>query len=205
MIPALADTAPHVIGLAGLAGSGKSAAAAILEAVGYKRMRFAGPLKAMLRTLLYEAGVCPADATRMIEGDLKDVPAAALLGRSPRHAMISLGTEWGRYQMDCNFWAHLTQARICAAVNAGQRVVIEDVRFENEAAAILVLPPPNVGMVWRMTGRALDVKFAHESEAPLPACLVNCEIDNAGDLATLRARLLGMVGADGGVSMKSTQ
>jgi hypothetical protein len=55
---------------------------------GFARVRFAGPLKAMMAAL----GCTNAE----IDGDRKEVPCDLLGGKSPRWAMQTLGTEWGR-------------------------------------------------------------------------------------------------------------
>ena len=80
---------PRLIGFCGAAGAGKTHAATLLARDwGYSRVRFAGPLKAMLHAL----GLTEADT----DGAAKDQPADLLGGRTPRHAMQTLGTEWGR-------------------------------------------------------------------------------------------------------------
>ena len=88
---------PVLIGLCGPAGAGKSTAARhLVEHHGFVRRPFAGPLKGMLRTLLLGQGVPAGDVERMVDSDLKAVPARALDSRTPRLAMSTLGTEQGR-------------------------------------------------------------------------------------------------------------
>jgi hypothetical protein len=82
-------TAARLIALTGYAGSGKSTLADILACEhGFTVVKFAGPLKAMLRALGLDE--------REIEGDLKEQPCQLLAGHTPRRAMQTLGTEWGR-------------------------------------------------------------------------------------------------------------
>ena len=114
-----------IIGFCGPAGSGKSTAAAHLVAhYGFTRVRFAGPLKAMMRAL--------GCSEREVDGDLKETPCALLGGRTPRQAMQWLGTEWGREMIAGDLWLRAW------AVEAEQHdhVVCDDVRFPNEEAAI---------------------------------------------------------------------
>jgi len=154
------DPLVRIVGLTGAAGSGKSTAAAYLEREhGYKRMRFAAPLKDALRRILRGALLDDHTIERMIEGDLKEVPQAVLLGKTPRHAMQTLGTEWGRNCIGGLFWVNLMRHAI-GALPAGTRVVVEDVRFENEAAMIRSLG----GKVIRMEGRG-GIAGSHQSEA----------------------------------------
>lgn len=121
-----------LIGLTGRAGVGKSTAAHYLNAVhGFTRMRFAGPLKDMLRAL----GL----SERELEGDLKEKPCALLGGQTPRFAMQRLGSEWGRDLIHPELWTVILQERARALLAAGHSVCVEDVRFPNEVAAIKAL------------------------------------------------------------------
>lgn len=153
----------NLIGITGSAGSGKSTAALYLsQQHGYTHFKFAGALKEMLRTLLDLVG--ETEIERMVEGDLKEVPAASLMGNTLRHAMQTLGTEWGRDKMGADFWVDICRQRVVKALGAGERVVIDDVRFENEAAMIRSLG----GQVLRLHGRG-GIGSSHVSEAGVKA------------------------------------
>lgn len=174
-----------IIGIGGLAGSGKSTAAAYLaERHGFARVRFAGPLKAMLRAYFAEIGVGPAVTEAMIEGDLKEAPSALLAGRSPRYAMQHLGTGFGRDLMHPDFWVEAWQNAVVAAMERGAwGVVAEDCRFENEAAAVRGLG----GSVLRIERPGLQaLAGGHASEAGIAQAY---SILNDGDTDTLFARL----------------
>lgn len=123
------------IGFCGSAGAGKSTAAEhLMLRWQFQRVRFAGPLKAMMLAL----GLDPAQ----VDGDRKEEPSALLCGRTPRQAMQWLGTEWGRNLIGEGFWI----AAWHAATQAGHLqhpwhghvplIVADDVRFANEAKAI---------------------------------------------------------------------
>lgn len=124
--------ARQIIGFTGLKGSGKSEAAKHLISLGFKRGKFAGALKEMIRTLLRYRGCGEGLIERCVEGDLKEVPCAALNGRTPRHAMQTLGTEWGRMCVADGIWVD-TEMDFTRAL---PRLVFDDVRFPNEAEAI---------------------------------------------------------------------
>lgn len=161
------SVAPELIGLVGLKGSGKDTAASALS--GYENVKMAGPLKGMLRSLLRYQGVDEIAIDRMIDGDLKEEPSAYLGGRSPRFAMQTLGTEWGRQIMADDLWIRLAEARAALF----DRVVITDVRFPNEAAMIKRLG----GVLVRVERAGLTTE-AHASEdqvahLPVDAVLVN--------------------------------
>lgn len=120
---------PRVVAFCGLAGSGKTTAADwLVNHHGYERVRFAGPLKAMLRALgLTESEVDGAD---------KERPSALLGGKTPRQAMQWLGTEFGRELIDNDLWVRAWDAAAGHVLARGGRVVVDDVRFMNEASAI---------------------------------------------------------------------
>jgi hypothetical protein len=150
-----------LIGLVGYAGSGKSTAAErMVERLGYARVKFADPLKQALRAILRSAGVDEKTIERMIEGDLKEVPAAELCGRTPRYAMLTLGTEWGRGLMATNFWIHLFVTRVDRLRNQGHSIVVDDARFPNEFEAIRDLG----GMLIKVMRPGLVPDLSHESE-----------------------------------------
>jgi hypothetical protein len=81
----------------------------------------------MTRHLLREIGHCEDDVERMIEGDLKEAVHPEL-GVSPRHLMVTLGTEWGRDAVHPDLWVRIWAASLPEAAH----VVAEDVRFPNE-------------------------------------------------------------------------
>ena len=120
-----------LIGLSGKAGSGKTTVTNYLTKMGFGTRKFADPLKSMLADLLISQGVEPEYTPLFIEGELKEVPTELLGGKSPRHAMQTLGTEWGRGQLHEDFWVE------AALRNPTQRdLIFDDVRFPNEALAI---------------------------------------------------------------------
>lgn len=158
-----------IIGLTGLAGSGKSVVAAhLVESHGFRVLKFAGPLKAMMRALLAEAGIHPDIAESMIEGDRKEQPCEALSGHTPRHAMQTLGTEWGRTCIDPGFWVDVWKS---AASNMGGRIIADDCRFLNEVCAIRDLGGVVVG-IYR-PGLACGSHVSENSNLPRDYWIVN--------------------------------
>jgi hypothetical protein len=131
-ITAMSETkSPALIGLIGKKGSGKDTAADGLEAYGFQNVKFAGALKAMLRTLLAYQGVDEDTIGRMIDGDLKEVPTEYLAGKTPRFAMQTLGTEWGRNLIGPDFWLDTAMKKAATG-----DTVITDCRFPNEVEAV---------------------------------------------------------------------
>lgn len=115
-----------LIGLAGFKGTGKSTIAShLVERHGFVRLPLAQILKDMLRTF----GLSEAQ----IAGDLKEEPDnGILLGKTPRWAMQSLGTEWGRECIGQQVWVSAWWNKAQPILDLGGRVVCDDVRFLNE-------------------------------------------------------------------------
>lgn len=161
------DNYPRVIALAGLAGSGKSTASTFLQSKGHKLVKFAGPLKDMLRAIGYTED--------QIEGSQKEV--VGIGGKTPRHAMQTLGTQWGRDCMGEDFWVNLWRVRAGSG-----NVVTDDCRFANEAAAVRSLG----GVVIKLEGRG-GIAGGHSSEAL--DFIADAVVPNTGSIAQLHAIL----------------
>ena len=159
-----------LVGFTGRKRSGKDTAAAVFVHAGYHRLAFATPLKHMLGVLLQYQGVPASQAELMIEGNLKEVPSPFLGGRSPRHCMQTLGTEWGRGMVSDDLWVR-------TLVNTAQHfplVVVSDVRFPNEVEAIKRAG----GVVYRVVRPGLSVEDMHPSEAQIDTLEVDGELLN---------------------------
>lgn len=167
-----------IVAFTGRAGSGKSTAADHLVARGWVRVKFADPLKDMIRALLAASGMPAAEIERRIEGDLKEQPEPILGDRTTRWAMQTIGTEWGRELIAPDLWTGIARARILSHLAADRSVVIDDCRFENEADVVRRLG----GMVVELQGRG-GIAGAHQSERGVVPDLVH---HNDGTLAELR-------------------
>ena len=151
----------NLIAFCGLAGSGKTTAADYLDdAYDYKRISFATPIRDMLRAI----GVSEYHLT-----DGKEEPCPELMGRTARHALQTLGCGWARDQIDTDFWVNISRSRIKAALAAGNRVVIDDCRFDNEADMIRAIGGTVV--VLHRDGHVR--KSTHVSEAGVGAAFVD--------------------------------
>lgn len=160
-----------VLVLVGPIESGKSTVAKRLhDRHGFEVMKFAAPLKAMVRAL----GLTDDE----IEGHMKAEPCALLHGRTPRYVMQTLGTEWGRHCIHPNFWADMLVQGI--RLSGMNRIVIDDCRFLNEASVLR----SSVGATFiRLLGRGKRDDHASEQEYDLIP--VDKYLDNCGTLDEL--------------------
>jgi hypothetical protein len=138
----------RLIALIGAKQSGKTTVSNLLVTqYGFRRVRFADALKQMLRTL----GLSEAQ----IEGDQKEVPSCLLGGKTPRWAMQSLGTEWGRNLISQDIWVNACRQHVADLLGKGHKVVIDDCRFPNEVAMIHEL----TGELWRIRRSEVEVQI----------------------------------------------
>lgn len=157
----------RIIGITGKAGSGKDTVADwLVRNQGYIKLSWAEPLKAALAAMGFPEPINRSDKEKQIEG----------FDFSWRQAAQTLGTEWGR-ALDPNIWVKIATQRMR---RAGDKYVIADVRFENEAAAIRAAG----GKMLFLTGRQCELGNAagHVSEAGVeyyPS--LDSMIDNSGE------------------------
>lgn len=167
---------PRIIGIMGKAGSGKSLIAKYLHGkFDYERSKFSKILKDMLLCI-------PGITEDMIEGHLKEVPNMILGGHTPRKAMQTLGTEWGRNMICETFWVD-SWARHVAMKDCKQFVSVEDVRFPNELEAVHDLG----GVIWNITrSQAEDIVTSnHQSELMMAGMKPDLTVANSGNLDDL--------------------
>ena len=151
----------RLIAFTGPAGCGKTTAADTLCGEGWIRVKFADPLKNMMRAFYMSCGITNVDYIEArIEGDMKEEPDPLLRGRTPRHAMQTLGTEWGRECISPDLWVSAWRHQVGAFLSRGCDVVADDCRFENEADAVRDLG----GKVVQILGRDRGLAPAHASE-----------------------------------------
>lgn len=173
---------PKVIGLCGPEGAGKTTAANILKSIGFEIVPFAKPLKDMLRAI----GVPERNLTGSPVDKLE--PLALFNGRSARHAMQTLGTEWGRQQIANDFWARAWSHTVQPfAAAPGYYICADDIRFAQEVAAIKKLGGKVICIVRTDDDFQRVPNHASENFMALVPDLV---IKNDGTIDQLRHRLL---------------
>lgn len=173
---------PRVIGLIGPKGSGKSEVAKILaQDFGYQRIAFADPLKLMLKAF----GLTEDE----LWGKSKETPSALLCGKTPRWAMQTLGTEWGRKCISNELWTSAWQRMVLEGIGKYGptfRVVVEDMRFVNEADTVRSFDGAKILWIDRLKTRAEDT---HVSEQEWKLIKHDDGMMNVGTLKELAANV----------------
>lgn len=180
----------RLIGLAAHApGSGKTSASKALEdAGGFVCVPFAAPMKHMAMTLLTYWGLDFRTAQHHIYVDrVSPIPGVDVTGR---HLLQTLGTEWGRQCLRPNFWIDCWSAVARRTLEAGDSVVVDDVRFPNEAEAIRALG----GQVWLINRPELHYEGNHASEGGLRDHAFDAVLVNNSSLEDLHSAVLALLG-----------
>jgi hypothetical protein len=174
--------------------SGKTTVAnALVENHGFTRLRFAETLKSMTRAFLAGLGLPWEVVNDMVDGELKEQPIPAIGGRTPRHLMQTLGTEWGRKCVNENVWVRVASNQARMLREDGAAVVFDDLRYANEANAIVAMG----GVVVRIIRPEATVTQAHSSEGELDHYPVAYELLNDGGFDGVPARTADMLAALG--------
>lgn len=174
-----------VVAFTGKRGSGKSvAASALVEDLGFTELKFADPLKNMLRAMYETCGVAPEEIERKIEGDLKEEPCPWLQWKTPRYAMQTLGTEW-RELIATNLWSEMFKMRVTHG-NFGDRIVCSDYRFPHECDALDSLGAIKLRVVRPEADSVSDEASQHSSETLIDQVSVDSTINNSGSLGDLK-------------------
>lgn len=171
-----------LIGLHGLARSGKDTTAAYIAAhYAFLTYALASPLKAALAEMFNLTQA-------QIEGDQKEVLLPSI-GKSPRQLMQLLGTEFGRHLVHDDLWLILAQQNIANLLDLSSAwaggVVISDVRFENEAAWVRA----QGGVVVHIYRPEVCGVNPHSSEAGIAVHDNDFNIRNDADLQHLYAQV----------------
>lgn len=204
---------PRLIGLTGRAGSGKDTFADYLVRVhGFQKYALAGPLKAMLNqrfgwTMEQWNDREWKEAANLVHKQDIDWQCGGMdfgtPSYSPRQLAQWLGTEVGR-AIGPNVWVNMmvraweerndayVQSRLEAIRSAdyinddsnAPRMVITDMRFDNEADAVRLLG----GKVVEIVRPNVAAVAAHSSEAGINRCYLDAVVVNDLDIPALLAR-----------------
>lgn len=142
--------------------SGKSLAANVLVSQCYRSMSFANPIKQMGIQFFMSLGYPKDQAASLVWAQKeKHIPE---INTTPRHVLQTLGTQWGRDCIGQNIWIDCMIHSISACAREGDcRIVIDDVRFLNEALMIKQMG----GEMWKIVRPSAIYDGNHESEGSL--------------------------------------
>lgn len=184
---------PRLIGLSGYAQTGKDTVGQLLvQGWDFQRVAFADALRDMLYALNpiawvdsqlgdYETVQEIVDAVGWDRAKVEVPEIRALLQR--------LGTEAGRNVLGEQVWVEAAHRKVQAAQFAGHSVVITDVRFPNEYAAI----KRGGGQVWRIQRPGIQQANAHPSETALDGCQFDVVVHNDGSYDDLARTVAGIL------------
>lgn len=165
----------NTIGLIGYSQAGKDTVASILvERYGYTRVAFADKI----REFLYDLNPMVACSPTGYLQDLVNLVGWDAAKQEPqvRRLLQDLGNS-ARKTIDENVWVTLALGNI----DVNQRVVITDVRFENEAMMIKLMG----GQLWRVKRLGIGPVNDHVSESELEGYKVDQIFVNNGTLKDL--------------------
>jgi len=169
-----------LIGLCGPAGSGKDTVAKHMANCGFHRYTLAMPLKRGLEAML---GI----TLDVWDDRVRKEQVIDWLGKSPRQVAQTLGTEWGRQHVHKDLWVKLMLRKWDEVRHSlSPRMVVTDVRFDNEAQAIIDAG----GTVWRVEREKVDPVADHVSEKGVAPALIEGRFKNLGTLDQLEAQTI---------------
>ena len=189
---------PDLVGITGLKQSGKNtAAAALVEKLGYTEDAFARNLKDIVYSIQGMSVRVPAGVWHMSEDlylpyqtvvDGLGLDLAKELVPDVRRILQTFGTEGMREHFGPDVWSDRVIARVAANRSSAdpRPVVVTDVRFPDEADAIRDAGGLLVRIVRPEQGPVSD---GHASETHIASMDVDIEIVNDGTVDDLRQRM----------------
>lgn len=170
-----------VVGVTGLARSGKDTVAKVFEAEGFVNYKFAAPLKEAVRAMF-------GFAEEQMETTKDAVDDR--WGISPRQAMQFLGTEVMQFDVQRllpgigrGFWARSLVERVRS--DGCQRVVISDLRFRHEVEELRAAFGPDNIRLFKVVRPGLMV-MNHMSEQEINHIDAQVTLYNTGTLEALQ-------------------
>lgn len=206
---------PDIIGLTGLAGTGKDTVALILKThLRFVQLAFADPVRSEICNAFsvplslftdrstkekptYQLALLNCtnyDFTGlMLKNEAQANPTCKLspflqAPQSPRQLMQWWGTDYRRNTTHDAYWTRHMIARIRAHQEGDQwRTVVSDVRYDNEADTIRKMG----GQLWHITRPGVERTSQHSSATDGSQFKADLVINNAGDMHHLRYLVIG--------------
>lgn len=166
----------NILALTGHKGSGKTTAAKYLadNMSGVAHASLAEPIKNMLSELYFYVADSPY---QYLWGDKKE-GELPIIGKTSRHLMQTLGTEWGRRYLGEDIWAKVLLASIekFSRIEDIPLFVIDDMRFISEYTYLAQRTRLKVINLSR-GARPLDGHISEQEYEQIPT---DCAINNDG-------------------------
>jgi len=105
-----------------------------------------------------------------------------------RYLLQTMGTEWGRSHIDSDLWVKCEQARL-EKLFPEERIVYDDVRFEDEAALIRSYG----GLIVHVKRPGWQQDDEHVSESGIVVAKGDVILDNCSNLGLLLDEVLALV------------
>lgn len=169
-----------IIGFAGKAGAGKSTAADCLQQEGFVRDAYAAKIKKAVSEIF-----CIPMETLLGDRTIKE-QIDPYWGMSSRKIMQLFGTEACRRVFGEALWERVLWRRWTDLKLSEYNLVIDDIRYPNEARAIL----DRGGRIIEIVRPGADHGDTHSSEQPLPDELVSIRLANDGTVWDLHEAVL---------------
>ncbi len=195
-----------LIGLVGASGAGKTSIAETLQREeGFYRLHMGQPIKDMLSAFGLN------DLELRGPPEVRAQGSAKLAGKSPRFAMQTLGTDWGREMISKRIWANHLKRRLAELrQDRVQKIIVDDLRFPEDFDAILdaggmivrvvrpdleVVPSRAERMARRLAWlrrpfRILGLSVDHETEVHWRTARATFEIENGRSVEAASESLL---------------
>jgi hypothetical protein len=173
---------PKLIVIHGLKTAGKSLLAERLLGQGFERVKMAGPLKNMVRSLLRDSGVDETLIEDYVEGARKEdvIPELSKTRDiSARSLMMTLGDEW-RNLHGKDLWVNIARGKIRQHLAAGKDVVVDDIRYVFELEGFLEFNP--IKLVISRFGKHFEPwgEERHPGERPIDVSYFDYHFQNDG-------------------------
>ena len=176
----------RLIGLAGAAGAGKDTLATLMVVDNWKHVAFADPLKDIC---IRHLGLSRDDVYTQ-EGKMK---FNQFWGMTNREILQRVGTEAMRNGFDKDVWVKIMELKLENMLMYGEKVIVTDCRFDNEAE-----------LIWRLGGVMANVvrskgagspltkaESGHSSESGVSGNLIGFEVANDREIEHLRPEFKG--------------
>lgn len=169
----------NIIGISGAAGSGKDTLAEMIKEDGWERFAYADALKKICIEYL---GLSYNDVYTQ-EGKMK---FNDFWGMTNREILQKVGTDAFRNGFHRDTWIKIAELKLKEMLRAGKKIIVTDVRFDNEAKLIESLGGCVLRIERNLTSDLSNKEQAHASEKGIDENLISFVVLNIMSKKDLR-------------------